>query len=158
MIRYQVYLWAKYMRWIVNRFIWEPNIWDMLQGLFASPIYEMIRYQVYLWAQIYEMIRYQVYLWAQYMRWYVIRFICEPKYMRWYVIRLKHRSCYVELPQKNLRDIPWDKNILPLAALSHFQVGVKSVWHWEQVKGTGIGGITASRLRILVTHSSRPVR
>ena len=48
--------------------------------------------------------------------------------------------------------------ILPLAALSHFQVGVKSVPHWEHTKaGAGLGG-SASRLRILVTHSSRPHR
>ena len=46
----------------------------------------------------------------------------------------------------------------PLAALSHFHVGVKSVLHCEQVKGMGMGGGLASRLRILFTHSSSPVR
>ena len=47
---------------------------------------------------------------------------------------------------------------LPFAALSHFQVGVKSVLHWEQVNGLGIGGVTASRFSILLTHSSNPVK
>ena len=45
-----------------------------------------------------------------------------------------------------------------MAFLSHFHVGVKSVLHWEQVKGTGIGVGAASRFRIRLTHSSRPVR
>ena len=42
--------------------------------------------------------------------------------------------------------------------MSHFQVGVKSVPHWLQEKGVGMAGGTASRFRILLTHSSRPVK
>ena len=45
---------------------------------------------------------------------------------------------------------------VPLAALSHFHVGVKSVPHWLQLNGTGCMLFSLSSLRILETHSSRP--
>ena len=46
--------------------------------------------------------------------------------------------------------------IIPLAPLSHFQVGVKSVPHWLQLNGTGWMLFSLSSFSILLTHSSRP--
>ncbi len=42
--------------------------------------------------------------------------------------------------------------------MSHFHVGVKSVEHWLQQKGTGCTEFSLSSLRILLTHSSSPRR
>ena len=52
-----------------------------------------------------------------------------------------------------------DVNI-PLApfSLSHFQVGVKSVWHWLQLNGIGCGPGGLSSFKYLLTHSSSPSR
>ena len=47
---------------------------------------------------------------------------------------------------------------LPLApfSLSHFHVGVKSVWHWLQLIGIGCGPGGLSSFKYLLTHSSSP--
>ena len=47
---------------------------------------------------------------------------------------------------------------IPLAALSHFHVGVKSVPHWLQLNGTGCMLFSLSSFRILLTHSSKPIK
>ena len=49
---------------------------------------------------------------------------------------------------------------IPLApfSLSHFQVGVKSVWHWLQLNGIGCGPGGLSSFKYLLTHSSSPSR
>ena len=49
---------------------------------------------------------------------------------------------------------------IPLApfSLSHFQVGVKSVWHWLQLNGIGCGPGGLSSFKYLLTHSSKPSR
>ena len=62
----------------------------------------------------------------------------------------------VKFCKKKIAEIKSSSLFLPLAALSHFHVGVKSVPHCEQTKGMGWDGVSVSRFRIRDTHSSRP--